>query len=122
MIEAALIGYLSSQPGIAGQVYYVAAPPSARLPFAVVSLTAADLDRPRASPGIRYQEFDIECYAKNMVAALTLASTVRGSLEGFTGDMVGVQVTLSRITQEFDGDEPQSGSVYRSMKLQINYR
>lgn len=117
--EADLVEFIADE--LSADVYYYGAPNDAALPCVIISKTSTDVNWSINAKGIISNDFEIQCAGASFEDAITLGNAVTALLENFKGEIGQHTVTLSRVLNDFDTDEPQSESFIRILSLTINY-
>lgn len=118
MIEADLVKFLAD--GLSVTVYFVEAPHDVSVPFIVFDLSGREEDNYRGGKGLTYSDFMVDCYHNAPDKAAMLAGSLKELIQNYSGAMGDSEITLARISNEFDSKEPDSGSFMRSFTLNIN--
>jgi len=88
-----------------------------------MELQSSSESRPQGGKGgIKFSEFEVSCYGSDVEQAQELAHELKTLLDRYTGLMGTEYITMARVANEFDHDEPQSGSYARTFTLLINNR
>lgn len=120
-IETELISKMELALSDYGKPYYTAAPSNAKLPFAVAELTSFDGNYPKNAKGIASNVYEVICYGQTPLQAQTIYQYLAVAFSEFSGSLNQHHITLARITNIFDGSEPQSSSYTRTFTLIVNY-
>lgn len=120
MIEISLLTLFSDNEKEA-QVYIDEIPLNGALPAVLISLESSSTTYAQASKNIVKDEFEVGCYAASALEAAELSSEIVKKVDGYKGDMSGIQVTLARCTNKYALQEKQSDSFARIFTLFVNY-
>lgn len=101
-----LIAHLLADVSVAAiaatRIHVSIAPEGTALPYVVVQQVSRSPDHHSGGPGLKRPLFQIDSYASTYASARGLGDAVEAAVDGFSGDMIGVNIQYAALESEQD--------------------
>lgn len=126
MIEQSLIAFLKADPAVSTivgeKIIMLVAAENLKPPLVVLFRAITRRTHTKTGPtGDVRVTFELHCVAGDPIGMATLGNAVRQALDGFRGDLAGVQVSYVGISDEKDAYEPEARLCVRILEGFIWY-